>query len=79
MYNILVDKSDNTIIDYNKDFLILEDATVVMQNGYLKYVFSSLGSNRAVCHEIVDAIESFDTRKYLFVDDNVVPNPEWSD
>jgi hypothetical protein len=77
MTNILVHKGTREIKHQGADYTIDDVRVAVEQNGVLLFYFGDLKSSNAEVAEIDTPITDFVGNKYLFVDDEVVENPDY--
>lgn len=76
--NILVKDSTGEIKDYNKDFVLFNNAVVASDSGNVLYIYSDLNTSNASVHDIQEAIVDFDGNKYLYQAGVVIENPNYT-
>ncbi len=74
--NILV-KNDDTIKHQGSVYLIYDNSVVVADDNKLSFVFGDLNSSNCSVKEIDTAIEDFEGDRFLFVNNEVIENPDW--
>lgn len=77
MKNILVEKDTNLVKDYDKDFLLYDNCVIVTQNNKVELIYSDLSSLNSDVYEIEDEIVDFVGNKYMFIDGEIVSNPDY--
>lgn len=76
MKNILVKSSTREIKDYDKDFVLFNNAVVVSKDGMVQYIYSDLSSSECNVHQVEEIVD-FVGNKYLYQDGAVVENPDY--
>ena len=75
MKKILVFKSDNSIVDYDKEFIQTEKNTRVYYNNILLYIYGTLNETNSTIEE-VEEIKNWNFNKFIFVDGEVINTSE---
>ena len=80
MTNILVDKQTGLIKHQGFNYTLSEtDVEVKTDEGYLMFVFGTLNSFLCEVIELDEPINAFLGNKYLYKNEEVVANPDWSE
>jgi hypothetical protein len=82
MYNILVNTETNVIVDYNYEFELYANKVVVVDDEQrVVYIYNDLSLLNAMVYQISTPFEEGDFigGKYLFLNDEVVLNPDFSE
>ena len=77
MFNILVNINTHQIRDYNRDYTLFHNATIVAEDDHVLFVYSDLSSENCIVYQIEDSIENFAGNKYLYQNDEVSEDPTY--
>jgi hypothetical protein len=78
MENILVCR-DGLIKDAHRDYILTNNTIVVLEGGYHILTYSDLSSATCNVYQIQDKIQDFIGNKFIYIDGEVILNPDYEE